>query len=260
MIRAVLFDLDETLIFDEPVTQQAIRQTAELAAQRAGVDPQRLARSFPAIYHRLWEASPHFPYCHRIGHSASEGLWARYEVALSPQLEALRRWAPEYRRQAWREALAQQGVDDPELAEHLAQAFMQCRRRFPRYPEVDEVLTHLRGRYRLGIVTNGVPDLQREKIAGSGLAAHFHASVVSGEIDCGKPDPGILFHICTQLEVNPGECVLVGDNPQRDVAAALAAGMRAVWVRRPWCRHGCPLPAHLTCDNLRELLPWLQRA
>lgn len=256
MIAAILFDLDDTLIEDGRVSRAAYAAAAALAAGR-GVDTARLAQEAAEAAVRRWRQSPYFAYADRIGHSAWEGLWARYEYGEHPAIAGLREWTRPYRTAVWQDALTAQGAADKELAAAMAERFFTERRRFPLFPEIEGLLTALQGRYKLGIVTNGVPDLQREKIAGCGIAGRFDASVVSGEIDCGKPDPGIFRHICAELGVALEQCVMVGDNPGRDVAGGRAAGMKTVWVQRdgraPDERH----PADLACTDLSAMLPWL---
>lgn len=257
MIRAILFDLDETLILDEPILREALAAAAVLGADR-GLDPARLAARAWEEARRLWAEGPYADYCERIGHSAGEGLWARYDRGEHPAIGGLRAWTPGYRVAAWRAALADQAVRDDALAEAMAERFAGARRRYPRYPEIDPLLAALKGRgCLLGIVTNGVPDLQREKLAGSGIAHLFDAAVISGEIDCGKPDPGIFRHICGELGVRPDEAVMVGDNPARDVAGALAAGLRSVWVQRNGRERDGRYPADLECTDLAAMLGWL---
>ncbi|HEY3365823.1 MAG TPA: HAD family hydrolase [Symbiobacteriaceae bacterium] len=257
MIKAVLFDLDETLILDEEVSREAFRESAALAADRGQVDVERLALAAGLNARRFWPESPFYTYCQRIGHSAWEGLWARYDVGTNPAIRGLHDWAPGYRQAVWREALAEQGILDGDLAEAMAASFMAKRRRYPLYPEVKRLLEALHGDYRLGIVTNGVPDLQREKIAGCGVAHLFSASVVSGEIDCGKPDPAIFAHICSELGVGPAEVVMVGDNPERDVAGATAFGCKSVWVQRSGRPRDPQFPADFACTDLAATVGWL---
>jgi len=258
MITAILFDLDETLILDAPVSREAFAAAAEVAAP-AGADPARLAADAGGAAKRLWQESEHWTYCKRIGHSAWEGLWARYDQGDDPTIAALHAWAPGYRMAVWREALQLQGITaGVELLAACVARFIKVRRRYPRYPEVDELLAFLAPRYHLGIVTNGVPDLQREKLAGSGIADQFEASVVSGELDCGKPEPGIFRHVCGKLGVEPAACVMVGDNPERDIAGAMAAGMASVWVQRGGRKPDPRFPGDLACTDLRAMLPWLE--
>ena len=257
MIQAILFDLDETLILDHPVSLHTLRSCAFYAASWYSLDIPRLVQTAEQTAVRLWKKSPVFDYSNRIGHSAGEGLWARYEVQTHPALQTLHEWAPAYRVAVWKESLADQGIHDDALSEALAHRYFSERRLYPRYPEVDELLRALAG-YRLGIVTNGVPDLQRDKLEGFGLADRFQAIAVSGELDIGKPDRGIFAHICKELNVEPSACVMVGDNPERDVAGAANVGMKSVWVERGFKAKDPQHPADLEVSNLLQMLPWLE--
>lgn len=257
MIQAILFDLDETLILDHPVSLHALRSCAFYAASWYSLDIPRLIQDAEESAVRLWKASPVFDYAQRIGHSAGEGLWARYETQTHPALKTLYDWAPAFRVAVWGEALAQQGIHDDALCEALAHRYFAERRLYPRYPEIDALLQALAG-YKLGIVTNGVPDLQREKLEGFGLQDRFQAVVVSGELDVGKPERGIFEHICRMLGVEPQACVMVGDNPERDIAGAANAGMKSVWVARGFKDKNPAHPADLEVTNLLQMLPWLE--
>jgi putative hydrolase of the HAD superfamily len=61
-IRAVLFDLDNTLIFEDRSTFAAIRAACAVAEQRSGIDPEALASAVAQIADTLWRASPEFAY------------------------------------------------------------------------------------------------------------------------------------------------------------------------------------------------------
>ncbi|MDF2631149.1 MAG: putative hydrolase of the superfamily [Symbiobacteriaceae bacterium] len=257
-MKAILFDLDETIIHDDAVGDAAYLAAASLAAP-LGADPARLAHDAEAVAERLWAAGPYFEYSNRIGHSATEGLWAGYAYGDHPAIAGLRAWTKPFRTQIWAEALALQGIAaEPALPEAMAARFFAARRHYPLYPEIEGLLAHLKAQgYLLGIVTNGVPDLQREKIAGCSVSPLFDAAIVSGEIDCGKPAPGIFAHICRELGVAPAECVMVGDNPARDVAGAIAARMKSVWVQRNNRIPSDRYPASLSCTDLSAMIPWL---
>ncbi len=256
MIRAILFDLDETLILDHPVSIHAMRSCAFYAASWYSLDLDALILSFTQHAKALWSHSPTHEYTERIGHSYGEGLWARYETQVHPAIARLQEWAPHYRVAAWKAALAEQNLEDEALAEALVERFISERRLYPRYPEVDKLLGLLSG-YKIGIVTNGVPDLQSDKLEGCGLMAYVDAAVISGQIDIGKPELGIFSHICSELQVEPRECVMVGDNPERDVAGAIKAGMKSVWVERGFKSRDSRFTADLAVKDLLEMLPWL---
>ncbi len=65
--------------------------------------------------------------------------------------------------------------------------------------------------------------------AGSMVAAISTASGVEPAV-IGKPEPGMFSAILEQLEVIPGDALVVGDNPDADVIAANRAGIRCVLV------------------------------
>jgi putative hydrolase of the HAD superfamily len=232
MVRALLFDLDETLVIEEPAAVAAFEATAEIAAARYGVDVKTLAIAARSRARELWYAAPTFSYCMNVGISSWEGLWCRFEGD-EPPARWLRKWSPVFRREAWRLGLADQGVKDTALAEELGEQFAAERRaRHEVFPDVQNSLDALRHTYALAIVTNGASCLQREKLAASGLGDYFDATVVSAEFGVGKPDASIFRHVLSQLGTESEDAVMVGDSLSRDVDGALAAGLGAVWVNR----------------------------
>ncbi len=86
--------------------------------------------------------------------------------------------------------------------------------------------------FRLGVITNGDGTQQRAKLAAIGLGESFEVVIASGDAGFAKPDPRIFRLAASRLGLAPGECLLIGDNPDTDIAGALGAGMRAVWLNR----------------------------
>jgi len=195
----LLFDLDDTLIPEEAAAVGAFAATARRAAARHAVDPARLALDARARARDVWRAGPGYPYCRRIGISSWEGLWCRF-AGDEPSMVALRNWAPGFRRRSWAAALADQGIDDDDLARELGSAFGEERRaRHACFDDAVAALTALRDTHRLGLLTNGASCLQREKLAGAGLSGYFDVVVASGDIGIGKPDPAMFHHAMSLL-------------------------------------------------------------
>lgn len=116
MAGLLLFDLDDTLMVEEPAAAAAFRATAEVAAAGGDVEAEALAVAARARAREPWRAAPTFEYCKRMGIGSWEGLWCRYDGD-GHQTRELRRWSSTYRREAWRLALADQGLRDDRLAE-----------------------------------------------------------------------------------------------------------------------------------------------
>jgi len=229
--RAVIFDLDDTLVWDERVSRQALMETAALAAAETGSDAGRLAAAAKSAAEKLWHAHAPVERCDALGIVAFEGMWSHFHGE-EDYLRHLREWVPRFRAEIWREALREEGVEDNDLAERLGEFFRQRRRTLQdRLPGAEEVLHRLRaGGVRIGLLTNGAPDLQREKIEHSGLGMYFDAAVVSGEIGTGKPEPAIFNHLLDKLQAQPSETLMVGNSLARDIVGGKRAGLRTCWL------------------------------
>jgi putative hydrolase of the HAD superfamily len=228
-IRAVLFDLDDTLVVEEAAVEAAFTAACERAC---GADAEAMKEAVRRRSRELWRASPTITYCRAIGISSWEGLWGSFAGG-DPNLKALREWVPSYRRDAWAAALEEQGLCDHDLADDLAAAFQrEMRSRRVAFPDVEPALDDLSASRRLAVLTNGAPDLQREKMEGAGLDRYFEAVVISGDLGFGKPDPRIFAVALDALGASAGEAAMVGDSINRDVRAAQRAGLRGVWLNR----------------------------
>ncbi len=124
------------------------------------------------------------------------------------------------------------------------------------YPELYEVLETLRGRYKLGIITNGFSSVQREKINTVKIAEYFDDIIVSGEHDFAKPDSRIFALSCERLGVTPEEAVYVGDYYKNDIAGAIGAGIMPIWISEDPEEHKDY--EGIRVSRLRDILTYLE--
>jgi putative hydrolase of the HAD superfamily len=87
-------------------------------------------------------------------------------------------------------------------------------------------------RFKVGVVSNGLPDVQYRKLDTLGLRDVFTCIVLSEEIGIRKPDPRIFHRAADLLQVQPSECLYVGDSYDSDIVGAKAAGMSTCWLSR----------------------------
>ncbi len=127
-------------------------------------------------------------------------------------------------------------------------------------PDVREVLTALKPRYRLGVISNTVGSGDAEladALEKAGILGLIDAIVTSRDFGKAKPDPAIYVEGARRLGVPLDETVMVGDRLDTDVAGALNAGIPGIWLRHsgalpiPWIQ-----PTHVI-DGLAELPGWL---
>jgi len=93
------------------------------------------------------------------------------------------------------------------------------------------LLNFLKGKVKLGIITNGFTQLQQARLEYTGLADHFDLLVVSEEVGVAKPHKAIFEHAFSAMGNQAREHVLmVGDNPDSDILGALNAGFDTCWL------------------------------
>jgi putative hydrolase of the HAD superfamily len=255
--RIIFFDLDDTLIQEDPLDDAIFSRLIAEALPGRRFDATTFIRAVRAAADELWQQSGQVAYCRQIGTSAIEGLYGSYE-GVGECLIGLRHFirVDRYRERVFERGLTSIGVDDPALAATLAAAFVAERNaRQVLYPDARPALERLAASFRLGLITNGVARIQRHKFAGSGLASFFDPVVVSGELGVGKPDRAIYEHALQLAQVAASNALMVGNSLRNDVEGAENAGLRAVWVDRV----GETLPgspkSYQTVASLAELLP-----
>ena len=233
MLKAILFDLDDTLMPDESAANEALVATAALAKQWHNIPPGDLKDSVRRAARRVFRAHPVVaPYDGNFDVSSWEALSSRFEGD-DDEMRQLREWAPEYRREVWNEALAENGFADPLLADQLSILYpCERRARYLPYADAKPCLDGLKANYRLGLVTNGPCDLQCAKLEASGFRDYFGAVAISREVGVKKPDPRIFALALDRLGVMATDSAFVGDTPKSDIVGARAAGMKAVWLNR----------------------------
>ena len=222
-VRAVFFDLDNTLWDVHPVIVRAehamfdfLRERYPAVTQRHDLDSMRalrvqVAREFPDRRHDF--------------------TWLR--------LEALRRHA--------REA----GYDES-LAQAAFEVFYRARNEVVLYDDVRTTLDQLAGDYRLFAISNGNADL-----AAIGLAQYFEASLTAREAGVLKPDPRIFEILLLRAGLRAAEAAHVGDDADADVEGARRAGVLPVWLNRDGAAWPLPSPAPAHVVTRLDELPGL---
>lgn len=91
----------------------------------------------------------------------------------------------------------------------------------------DATARELAKTYCLGLVTSRIRSMVFEEPGLAKCKDAFSAVVAYEDTESHKPDPAPLLFAAEQLEVDPRECVYIGD-VENDVVAAHAAGMKAI--------------------------------
>lgn len=257
-VKAVLFDLDDTLLWDERSVQEAFQNTCEIAKDRyKQLNPADLEQLVRQEARKLYESYETIGFVQMIGINPFEALWGNFTTGEQKEFRLLQELAPSYRKAAWINGLKSAGIDDEALGAELAEQFPQERRKLSYvYEETYEVLKTLKERYSLLLLTNGSPDLQREKLDGvPDLVAFFDHILISGDFGRGKPDPAIFNHALERLNITADEGIMVGDKLTTDIKGANATGMASVWINRHGIQRSDDIVPRYEIRHLSELYP-----
>ena len=93
------------------------------------------------------------------------------------------------------------------------------------------LLGSLRGKARLGIITNGFTELQQARLERTGLAHHFDVLVISEQFGIAKPHRDIFDHALTLMgDPARDQVLMVGDNPDSDILGGMNSGLDTCWA------------------------------
>jgi putative hydrolase of the HAD superfamily len=173
-----------------------------------------------------------------------------------PEFDAVAIWhsivvdhATDFTRELPQERLAQ-------LPQTLAELYRGVsRRKLKLYPHVRSVLTALRERFPLAVVSDGQKAWARGELHKVGLTDFFGPIAVSGEHGFRKPDPRLFQLALDELGVPADQTVYVGNDMYRDVYGARELGMTTVMFDsdQGTKQHGDCVPDFTITDH-RDLL------
>ena len=142
---------------------------------------------------------------------------------------------------------------DPELfshlyLEHLSQGTYLI-------DGAEEILEVLQRDYSMAIITNGLKDVQRPRLARSTIGAYFDAIIISEEVGYAKPDAGI-FDAAFQSIGQPSreEVLIIGDSLTSDIAGGIEYGIGTCWFNPSELERDPELAIRYEITHLEELL------
>jgi HAD superfamily hydrolase (TIGR01509 family) len=219
-VRAVAFDLDNTLWDVEPVLARAEARLLEWLRLTCPRIPEQLSLAdMRAAREELARAEPH---------NAHDVTYLR--------LTALERHARECGYGA-------------EVAARAFEVFLTARCEVEVLPDVRPALARLKRVFTLASLSNGNADLAR-----IGLDHLFSLSLNARQIGAAKPARRCFERLAQELALAPAQVLYVGDDPHLDVLAARAAGLQTAWMNRR--AHAWPAeltPADLSVRDCGEL-------
>ena len=116
----------------------------------------------------------------------------------------------------------------------------------------------LHRKYRIAILTNGLTEVQRRRLARSVIRHHVSDIIISEEIGAAKPAKEFFDTAFARLgHPSKHEVLMIGDGWASDIQGAIQYGIDACWYNPG--RKPRPASCEITreIDSLRELQDWL---
>ena len=221
-IRAISFDLDDTLWPSRPVLESAERVFNE----------------------KINELAP------KLSKQYSASALRDHRLALLKQQPELRHQISEWRRLSLELALRDCGYgnDSLRIADDVFRHFIHARQQVQLYQHAEQVLHSLSERFLLVSLTNGNADFRRHP------ASHcFHACLKAEDIGISKPDPAAFAAVLKAADCNPDQLLHIGDHPRDDIDGAHGAGLLSIQARMPGIEREKHHGAHGHFEDWREL-------
>jgi len=226
-IRAISFDLDDTLWHCAPAIRSAERALYEWHTRRTP----RLARAHTP--ETLMQFRAHF----RSNHPELQGC------VTAMRLAGLRSILLQF---GYPEALADEGFS----------VFYRARSEVQIYDGALEMLDTLSRHYQLAAITNGNADLDY-----IGIARYFDEIYAADLHMPPKPDPHMFDQCLAAFELPRNQLLHIGDNPIADISGGHNAGVQTLWFNQfhePWPEH--LRRAHYEVQDLAGIVSLLSAA
>ena len=159
---------------------------------------------------------------HEVYHPLNERLWELYRAEKITKSDL--------NRTRFEQPLAQYGIHDTALADHLSEDYVYWSPRIVRLiPGTMELLDYLKPKYNLHLITNGFQEVQDTKLSLSGMKPYFETLTVSEEVGVKKPNPEIFHYALRKANATAEESLIIGDEMAVDIDGARAAGIDQIF-------------------------------
>lgn len=179
-------------------------------------------------------------------HRANDALWAQYRRA-----EIDRPYLVSHR---FRNAFLSVGYSGGKLPDNVNQAYLRhVESLCALVPHAQETLARLREMgHTLIIISNGFREVQMRKIRNSGIEQLFSHVILSDQAGALKPSARFFDYALSSTGATPMQSIVIGDDPEADIAGAVSYGLRSVYFNR--LGKDCPYACTHEIKDLRELI------
>ena len=125
------------------------------------------------------------------------------------------------------------------------------------YPDAKIVLETLHNRYKIGVIANQLPNLEK-RLENFGIRQWIDLIVSSADCGFSKPSSKIFQLALQQASCSASSATMIGDRLDNDIAPAKALGMKTIWIKQGFSAYS-PIQSYseepdFTVNSLSDLL------
>jgi putative hydrolase of the HAD superfamily len=229
MIKAVLFDFDQTLVNSSDGFRSAEKQAQKKIFNDLAITSWD---EFLSNYRRLRKQF------HKESNLSRKALWEEvyWNYCRQSDSPVLEKWENDY----WETVKIHTTL----------------------FPEAISVLQNLSGRYKLAVITNTQAQAGSQKhrlLQMPDLTKYFEVVIIAGENDLPpKPDTRVFHKSLEMLGVDRTQAIYVGDDWHTDICGATDAGFQPIWIKhsllsRSWPNKEIQVPVITNLDSLLDI-------
>jgi putative hydrolase of the HAD superfamily len=139
------------------------------------------------------------------------------------------------RRQTFNKALHIAGCcEDARLVEELIQIYRNHKPAIRLYPDADEILHLLKGKVKIGLISDGHMITQKNKVEALNINHFFNLCIFTDEAgkEAWKPSPWGYQAMMDYFSLSGKDCAYVGDNGSKDFIGATLLGWETFKIKR----------------------------
>ena len=125
------------------------------------------------------------------------------------------------------------------------------------YPDAKIVLETLHNRYKIGVIANQLPNLEK-RLENFGIRQWIGLIISSADYGFSKPSSKIFQLALQQASCSASSATMIGDKLDNDIAPAKALGMKTIWIKQGFSAYS-PIQSpseepDFTVNSLSDLL------
>jgi putative hydrolase of the HAD superfamily len=119
------------------------------------------------------------------------------------------------------------------------------------------IVNTIRKNVKVGLITNGSSERQQAKITNTHLNSCFDIIIISEEVGISKPDKRIFELALNKLNVQAEDTLFVGDDLEKDIGGCQNANIKGIWFNPHMNKNDTEIKPYAEIHSFNRLLGYL---